>query len=101
MLLKQLFENRYCMPAGSELFLVISLFKVGPPFYDWIDQIWCDDPLQDYTGKQVNTHNLYAVLLGDKKAVKGGSGKVVDSKPNDRIFIYYSDHGGPGVLGKF
>lgn len=45
--------------------------------------------------------NLYAVLLGDKKAVKGGSGKVVDSKPNDRIFLYYSDHGGPGVLGEF
>lgn len=41
------------------------------------------------------------MLLGDKKAVKGGSGKVVDSKPNDRIFLYYSDHGGPGVLGEF
>lgn len=48
----------------------------------------------------MTTENLYAVLLGDKKAVKGGSGKVVDSKPNDRIFIYYSDHGGPGVLGE-
>lgn len=23
------------------------------------------------------------------------------SKPNDRIFLYYSDHGGPGVLGEF
>lgn len=33
--------------------------------------------------------------------MKGGSGKVVDSKPNDRIFLYYSDHGGPGVLGEF
>ncbi|KAF4380914.1 hypothetical protein G4B88_002287, partial [Cannabis sativa] len=36
-----------------------------------------------YTGHQVTTENLYAVLLGDKKAVKGGSGKVIDSKPND------------------
>ncbi|XP_062074079.1 vacuolar-processing enzyme [Humulus lupulus] len=54
---------------------------------------------KDYTGHYVTTENLYAVLLGDKKAVKGGSGKVIDSKPNDRIFIYYSDHGGPGVLG--
>lgn len=43
---------------------------------------------------------MYAVLLGNKSAVKGGSGKVIDSKPNDRIFLYYSDHGGPGVLGK-
>ncbi|KAM6543077.1 hypothetical protein CsatB_007524 [Cannabis sativa] len=39
--------------------------------------------LMDYTGHQVTTENLYAVLLGDKKAVKGGSGKVIDSKPND------------------
>ncbi|CAL5442139.1 unnamed protein product [Camellia sinensis] len=54
---------------------------------------------KDYTGKHVSVKNLYAALLGDKKAVKGGSGKVVDSKPNDRIFLYYSDHGGPGVLG--
>ena len=23
----------------------------------------------------------------------------MDSGPNDHIFIYYSDHGGPGVLG--
>ncbi|OIT37385.1 vacuolar-processing enzyme beta-isozyme, partial [Nicotiana attenuata] len=53
----------------------------------------------DYTGEHVTAANLYAVLLGDKSAVKGGSGKVVDSKPNDRIFLYYSDHGGPGVLG--
>nr|AWD84473.1 asparaginyl endopeptidase 1 [Pigea enneasperma] len=54
---------------------------------------------KDYTGQHVTAHNLYAVLLGNKTAVKGGSGKVVDSKPNDRIFLYYSDHGGPGVLG--
>ncbi|XP_043718084.1 vacuolar-processing enzyme [Telopea speciosissima] len=54
---------------------------------------------KDYTGKQVTTENLYAVLLGQKNAVKGGSGKVVDSKPDDHIFIFYSDHGGPGVLG--
>lgn len=40
------------------------------------------------------------MLLGDKSAVKGGSGKVVNSGPNDRIFLYYSDHGGPGVLGE-
>ena len=44
--------------------------------------------------------NFYAAILGDKDAIKGGSGKVVDSGPNDHIFIYYTDHGGPGVLGK-
>ncbi|CAH1451672.1 unnamed protein product [Lactuca virosa] len=54
---------------------------------------------KDYTGKDVNVDNFFAVLLGDKSKVKGGSGKVVDSSPNDRIFVYYTDHGGPGVLG--
>lgn len=44
--------------------------------------------------------NLFSVILGNKTAIKGGSGKVVKSGPNDHIFIYYSDHGGPGVLGK-
>jgi len=54
---------------------------------------------KDYTGKNVTVDNFFAVLLGDKDAIKGGSGKVVNSGPEDHIFIYYSDHGGPGVLG--
>ncbi|XP_022737582.1 vacuolar-processing enzyme [Durio zibethinus] len=54
---------------------------------------------KDYTGEHVTAANLYAVLLGNKSALSGGSGKVVDSKSNDRIFLYYSDHGGPGILG--
>ncbi|KAK3141941.1 hypothetical protein QOZ80_4BG0340150 [Eleusine coracana subsp. coracana] len=54
---------------------------------------------KDYTGHEVTTENFFAVLLGNKSAVTGGSKKVIDSKPNDHIFIYYSDHGGPGVLG--
>ncbi|KAM3368906.1 hypothetical protein ACQJBY_017052 [Aegilops geniculata] len=54
---------------------------------------------KDYTGKQVTAKNFFAVLLGNKTAVTGGSGKVINSKPKDHIFIYYADHGGPGVLG--
>ncbi|KAH7686824.1 Peptidase C13 legumain protein [Dioscorea alata] len=54
---------------------------------------------KDYTGAQVTAKNLYAVIMGNKSAVEGGSGKIVDSKANDHIFIYFSDHGGPGVLG--
>lgn len=55
---------------------------------------------QDYTGYNVTVDNFYAAILGDKSAIRGGSGKVVESGPNDHIFIYYTDHGGPGVLGK-
>ncbi|KAJ1283864.1 hypothetical protein BS78_03G159900 [Paspalum vaginatum] len=54
---------------------------------------------KDYTGREVNVNNFFAVLLGNKTAVSGGSGKVVGSGPNDHIFVFYSDHGGPGVLG--
>ncbi|KAK6911177.1 Peptidase C13, legumain [Dillenia turbinata] len=53
---------------------------------------------KDYTGDAVNVENFYAVILGNKAAVKGGSGKVVNSGPNDHIFIFYTDHGAPGVL---
>uniref|UniRef100_A0A2N9H3Q5 Legumain prodomain domain-containing protein n=1 Tax=Fagus sylvatica TaxID=28930 RepID=A0A2N9H3Q5_FAGSY len=53
---------------------------------------------KDYTGDRVNAKNFYAVLLGNKSALTGGSGKVVNSGPNDYIFIYYADHGGVGVI---
>ncbi|KAM0915446.1 hypothetical protein ACQ4PT_010849 [Festuca glaucescens] len=54
---------------------------------------------KDYTGDQVTTENFFAVLMGNKTAVTGGSKKVINSKPSDHIFIYYTDHGGAGVLG--
>uniref|UniRef100_I1PYR6 legumain n=2 Tax=Oryza glaberrima TaxID=4538 RepID=I1PYR6_ORYGL len=54
---------------------------------------------KDYKGKDVNKNNFLAVLLGKKSALTGaGSGKVISSGPNDHVFVYYSDHGGPGVL---
>ncbi|KAI4990268.1 hypothetical protein ZWY2020_038631 [Hordeum vulgare] len=55
---------------------------------------------KDYTGADVNTNNFLAALLGDKSKLTGsGSGKVVSSGPDDHIFVYYADHGGPGILG--
>lgn len=54
---------------------------------------------QDYTGADVTVANFLAVLKGDAAAVKGGSGKVIASGPKDHVFVYYSDHGGPGILG--
>ncbi|PKI60808.1 vacuolar-processing enzyme-like [Punica granatum] len=54
---------------------------------------------KDYTKSHTTAHNFYAVLLGNKSALTGGSGKVVKSGPNDHIFIYYADHGSPGLIG--
>ncbi|KAG2722420.1 hypothetical protein I3760_02G127900 [Carya illinoinensis] len=53
---------------------------------------------KDYTGLDVTAHNFYAVILGNKSAVSGGSGKVVDSGPKDSIFIYFSDHGAANAV---
>lgn len=55
---------------------------------------------KDYTGKHVNAINFYAVILGNKSALTGGSGKVINSGSHDHIFIYYTDHGAAGMLGK-
>ncbi|CAH1453741.1 unnamed protein product [Lactuca virosa] len=53
---------------------------------------------KDYTGDYVTAANFYAVLLGNSSGLTGGSGKVVASKPGDKIFVYFTDHGGPGLL---
>ncbi|GJR60494.1 vacuolar-processing enzyme [Tanacetum coccineum] len=52
----------------------------------------------DYNWIHVTPSNVYVFLLGDMSLVKGGSGKVVNSKPDDRIFIFFAGHGGPGSL---
>ncbi|KAL8043659.1 hypothetical protein ABFX02_09G128051 [Erythranthe guttata] len=53
---------------------------------------------KDYTGINATVENLYAVILGNKSGVTGGSGKVLGSGPNDHVFIFYTDHGSPGVI---
>nr|ATU82737.1 secreted C13 protease-like protein [Pristhesancus plagipennis] len=52
---------------------------------------------KDYTGKDVNSKNFLHVLTGNKAGVQGvGTGRVIESGPNDHIFINFVDHGGPG-----
>ncbi|KAI5108353.1 legumain precursor [Silurus meridionalis] len=52
--------------------------------------------LKDYIGEDVTPENFLAVLKGDASRVKGGSGKVLG--PNDHVFVYFTDHGAPGLL---
>eukprot|EP00850_Spirogloea_muscicola_P018295 SM000166S02476 [mRNA] locus=s166:79817:83389:- [translate_table: standard] len=54
---------------------------------------------KDYTGEAVNVNNFIAALVGNSSATVGGSGKVVASGPDDHVFVFYTDHGGPGILG--
>lgn len=52
---------------------------------------------KDYTGDDVTPDNFLSVLMG--KDMSGtGSGKTLKSGPKDRVFIFFSDHGAPGLV---
>lgn len=53
--------------------------------------------LQDYRGSDVTAENFLSVLAGEEPAVIGSSGKVIKSGPDDRVFVFYADHGAPGT----
>jgi len=48
-----------------------------------------------YSGAKVTGENFLKVLSGDSTA----PGPVLKSTANDRVFVYYADHGGVGILG--
>ena len=54
---------------------------------------------KDYTGESVTPKIFLSVLQGDKDGVKGrGSGKVLESGPEDHLFVYFADHGASGIV---
>jgi legumain len=52
---------------------------------------------KDYTKDLVTPKNFLDVLSG-KDMTGIGSGKTLKSGPNDKVFIYFSDHGAPGLV---
>ncbi|KAE9421663.1 hypothetical protein Angca_010220, partial [Angiostrongylus cantonensis] len=52
----------------------------------------------DYKKSSVNHENFLNILKGNATGVKGGNGRVIESNPNDRIFVYFTDHGAVGVI---
>jgi legumain len=63
------------------------------------DDVYHNVP-KDYVGKDVTAKNFISILTGDKDAMKNiGSGKVIESGPNDHVFVNYVDHGNTGILG--
>ncbi|CAG2175142.1 unnamed protein product, partial [Oppiella nova] len=52
---------------------------------------------KDYTGDEVTPKNFLGVLKGDPELVKKGK-RVVNSGPNDNVFVYFIDHGGPDIV---
>jgi legumain len=52
----------------------------------------------DYKGDDVTAANFLAVIQGKNSEVVGGNGRVLESGPEDEVFIFYSDHGSPGLI---
>ncbi|CAI4225174.1 unnamed protein product [Auanema sp. JU1783] len=51
----------------------------------------------DYRAKDVTVKNFIKVLKGDNQ-IRGGNGRVLETNSNDRIFIYFTDHGATGLI---
>ncbi|XP_066969761.1 legumain-like [Macrobrachium rosenbergii] len=63
----------------------------GPNVYEGI--------IKDYTGHDVTPDVFFKVLTGDEAGVAGiGSGKVIKSGPEDRVFVNMVDHGNVGFF---
>jgi legumain len=55
--------------------------------------------VKDYTGADVTPQNFISVITGNAAAVKrAGNGRVLQSGPNDNVFINFVDHGGVGLI---
>jgi len=55
--------------------------------------------VKDYVGHDVTPDNFIKILSGNAAAMKGiGTGKVIDSGPDDHVFVNFADHGGPGLI---
>ncbi|CAG2163213.1 unnamed protein product [Oppiella nova] len=61
----------------------------GPDVYQGVPK--------DYTGIDVNPENFVGVLMGDK-TLKENNKKVLESGPNDHVYIYFVDHGDEDVI---
>ncbi|CAH8430182.1 unnamed protein product [Schistosoma rodhaini] len=66
----------------------------GKLFNDYNHKDWYKGVVIDYRGKKVNSKTFLKVLKGDKSA----GGKVLKSGKNDDVFIYFTDHGAPGLI---
>lgn len=54
----------------------------------------------DYEKYHVTPKNYINVITGNADAMKGiGSGRVLKSTKDDMVFLYFADHGAPGLIG--
>ena len=53
----------------------------------------------DYKAKDVTPDNFLSVLKRDEETMQDkGTGKVLNSTKDSKVFIFFTDHGAPGLL---
>lgn len=52
---------------------------------------------KDYVGRAVTSKNFLKVLQGDA-GLKAAGNKVLGANENDHVFVFFSDHGAPGLV---
>lgn len=53
----------------------------------------------DYEGDDVTAANYLNIIKGNSAAMSGiGSGKVLTSTQDDKVFLNFVDHGGAGLI---
>ncbi|KER18950.1 hypothetical protein T265_15733, partial [Opisthorchis viverrini] len=65
----------------------------GKVFHEYQHEDVYNGVVIDYRGKDVTRDNSVKVLKGDKK-LEANKKKMLESGPNDNVFIFYSGHGG-------
>jgi legumain len=50
----------------------------------------------DYRGDAVTPENFLNVLMGEPTT--GGNGRVLQSTADSKVFVFFSDHGAPGMI---
>ncbi|KAG5449997.1 Hemoglobinase [Clonorchis sinensis] len=70
---------------------------MGKVFNDYYHIDVYEGVIIDYRGEDVTPQNFLRVLRGDKELEAAGK-KVLKSGPEDHVFIYFSDHGGDGII---
>lgn len=60
------------------------------------DDVYAGVP-KDYTGNDVTAQNFLDILTGADMSGRG-SGKTLASTGDDKVFIYYADHGATGLV---
>ncbi|VDP87459.1 unnamed protein product [Echinostoma caproni] len=69
----------------------------GKLFNDYEHHDVYHDVVVDYRGEDVTPENFIGVLLGDAKLKSTGK-KVLESGPDDDVFIFFTDHGAPNMI---